>query len=1380
MVNELVPNFILNQMTQGKLSGDFHAVSLLVDISGFTRMATALMEHSNDGSEVIAEVLSTMFEPLIDIIYRYGGFVATFAGDAFTALFPTDPSTWPTDTEAAYLRAVLAAWQSSQFITNHRYQATRCGSFSFAVKISIADGLVNWGIWQSADGQDEKHWQQHAAYFFVGEAFDQCFATDPFVPAGGILLTEAVYTQLPPKAVTVHQVSPYWQLLALANSLVNHRLTTDVMTPSHDPVKQQLVSRFFPSGLLQRSITGEFRQVVAMFINLAALPTEQEGKQFQYTFFRLLAQYGGYLCTIGRIGRQDPVCTIILFWGAPMGYENNVSRALRFVLDLQQVAPIPIRVGATYHLAYAGFIGSAKRSEYTCYGIYVALAARQMTTARWGEILLDDFTAAQARKDFHVTAYGWHKFKGFVEEHPVYLLNRQRKRMNEGQDRVPLIGRKYELAQLYAHVQPIFQGKFGGVVIIMGEAGLGKSRLLREFQHVLADSPLSPADAHVHFMDQTDAQARKLADSRHVVTINPNFDQTTPTWFYCRTDEILRQPFNPFRYGLYHYFNQSNSHDLQLNRQYFVSKLDDLITVTVDPTLATELERLRSVLAALIDLPWEDAFYQKLDLDLRLDNILEALKTLIKAESCRHPLIIQLEDAQWLDEESRLLLEKLVHNIEEYPLLLLVTARSPSATEGAESGADAAILPALNPRTILQLQPLAKPDLRFLANCWLGGRITQDLFDLLQEKAKGNPFFAEQMLLYWQEQELLQWGEQGWQLQVNEELPYLEDPSPLSPNIRALLTARLDRLPPSVKTIVQTAAVLGHEFQRPVLTYMLQQDKLPPDSISRVEAVGIWHVVGSTACRFHHNLLCDAAYAMQSRTQLQKLHARAATAIIEVHHTEPQPHYAALVYHYYNAGDREQERRYARLAGIYAADNYLNREAARYFERALALTPQTALTERYKLSVACEAAHRWLGDSAAQLQDILRQETIAKSVNNQQWQAEAALKKADYERIAGNYNAAIGSIHAAVTLADMLGNDALLGQAHYMWGRILRHQGHYQDAHLQLQQALREARTSRPPSLEAHCLHEIGHLFYVQGSYTQASIYYRQAEAIYQQADHKRGQINCLLMFGAICSGKGDFAEAKHLYQKALLIARTLGWRPGEISCLSNLGNLYFDVGDYMAAHSYHFQALELCQEIGDREGEAVSLDTLGLIAQRQGDFASAERYYTNALTMQQRLGDQHGEAYTQTHFGYMWLALEQIVQAKECLQNALQIREKLGEQSAAIDSMAGLAFAQWKEQDLSSALQSAQVILHSLEEKGTDGVEFPVQVYLICYQIVDALAQRQPQYSQVAQTALDAAYQLVQERAAQIADAEVQRIFLECVPSNATVIALKNQKTRA
>lgn len=1359
-MHRLVPRFILDQMVAGQSSGQFHAVCLFVDVSGFTPLATALMEYSTEGAEVLAQLLSSSFEPLIDIIYAHHGFVATFAGDAFIALFPTDTAlradVQPSQNYTAHSHAVIAGWKCSQFIQNNPKPMTRFGEFSFAIRVSLADGMVDWHIWQSEQSETNRQWQQRAAYSFSGEAIDRCFAADVTAVPGSIVLSSSIYHALPVNVAACDYVEPYYHLKQLAPTFFMHTPAPAALLP---PLMPTLVGKFFPTALLQSSVSGEFRQVVSVYINLAALPTGQAWVDFQAALFERLAQYGGYLCEIGRIGHHDSVCTLVIYWGVPTSFENNLTRALQFALDLRASAPVSMRIGITHHLAYTGFIGSTHRTEYTCYGVHVALAARQMTSASWGEIIVDEATASQAKSDFQLADHGKRLFKGFLEERPIYLLQRRLERLATISDRQPLIGREREIAELHRLAAPILRGEWGGIVLIAGEAGIGKSRLLREFYQIIT---------------ATDDTAHDVGQQR------------LPDWQYCRTDEIHRQPLQPFRYLLRRYFAQSNTEDLQSNQQHFTERFEALQTATVDSALVHELTRLRPVLAALIELPWDDPFYQQLEPELRLENLLNAVETLLKVVSRRRPLIIQVEDAHWLDAESRLFLERLVSQMADYPLLLLLTIRHDEVGEKKPGHSMIGQLLKL-PHTLLQLQPLSKFNLRKLATALLDGPVTQSIIDRLETRAKGNPFFAEQMLLHWKEQDLLRWGDQGLQFETASQVPFEKTPSTLSPDIRTLLTARLDSLSAQMRTVIQTAAVLGDEFDHAVLAYLLQQDGLPIYYISLVEREGIWHANGAHTYQFHHTLLSDAAYGMQSHRQIQKLHLRAAAAIETVHEHELRLHYVELVYHYHQGSDYAQERHYAQVAGKYAADNYLNFEAVRFYSRALELTAPHEWEQLFELYAARSAVYQWLGQRKEQNADIQQQVTLAQKANHPQWLAEAKLQEADFERTAGNYSAAIECCQQVLQLSEQ--NNALMweSRAYHTWGVVLRHQGHHGEAQeklqlalFALQQAWEQAEKGQQPGLSktekdqqnANSLYEIGHLYYVQGLYEEAASYYSRAEAIYKQTDDKKGQTSCLLMFAAIYHGKGRFAEAERIVQEALQIVRALGWRAGETSCLSNLGSTYFEVGDYLSANYYHTQALQLWRQLGDREGEAISLDTLALTAHQQGQSDLAEEYYHHALAIQEALGDQHGAAYTQTHLGHTLLATKRISAAIEQFERALAIRRQLGEEGAALDSLAGLALAQYQAGQSKVAQEAIMTVVEQLAARGIDGLEFPIQVYLICYELLSKLAVNQPEQQTLAQELLQTGYQLVQQRAEQISNPKLHSMFLEQVPVNRAIIA--------
>lgn len=1331
MDHRLVPEFILRQVGEERYTGTFHAVCLLVDLSGFTAFTAALLVHGAEGAEVIAEILSTIFEPLLDIVYRHGGFVAAFAGDAFTAIFPATMSN-------AYIAALSAAWQIQQVIAHQPSQNTRFGVFHFAIKVAVVDGPVEWGIWQASTAVTLTN-RQRATYFFCGEAIDRCLVVDAFAQAGTVVLTADVYAQLPRHKLTVEACSPYYRLLTVAEPL--HTPPSSTQVAAANPADAD-VTLFFPLELLQQHNKGEFRQVATIIVNLQQLPSGPAAAAFQQTLFYLLDQYGGYLSLVGRIGHADVGCTLVLFWGAPISYENNLRRALCFLLDLRQATPIPLRAGVTWNLGYAGFVGSARRQTYTCYGSYVNLAARQAAVAHWGEILLDATTARQAQAGFHLLEYGWHSLKGFAERQQIFVLERQQATTSHSTYTTPLIGRQYVLTQLWQALHPLFQGKFGGVIIITGEAGIGKSRLVYELQkrtQLATEWPAPIVATH------TAATARGV------------------TWFTCQADEIQQQPFSAFRHFLRGYFQQATINSESVNKRCFTERLDALIAATPERALGEELHRTRSFLAALVGLQWEDSLYQQVEPQLRFHNTLEALKSLFKAVSLCQPLVLLIEDIHWLDTESSLFLEKLTAHVAAYPFLLILTTRPSSPLTEQQASAQPSAQPGAVSQTVLHLPHLSRHELQTLATYWLEGKVTTAVVDLLFERAAGNPFFTEQILRYLQEHELLEWSDQGWQLTQAAETLIAVRASPLPATVHMILTARLDRLPQTVKEVVQTAAVLGQTFDLRVLTRMWSgnRDQLAKH-MTLAEQAEIWAVGDLTQYRFRHALLRDTAYTMQLRAQQRALHRQAAAAIIEIYTHELAAHYAELVYHYRQSEDHANERRYNQLAGTHAAAQYENKEAATYFSRALVLTDTSDWSVRYALLLQRESVYNLLGQRPAQAQDLTELHMLAEAKEDVHALQEILLRQAYYLRVIGDYEAALGVIQEIIAWTTQHDAQAIEAKAYHAWGRILSQQGDTQAALAPLQHALRLAKTTSNQLEEAESLYDIGLVYSTSGQYPLADTYYRAAFTHYQRLGEQRGEINCLLMFGVITNEQGDYPSAHQYYRQAIARCRAIGWRHAEAYSLTNLGNNYFDFGNYDAAFTCHQNALEICREIGDYEGEAVSLDTLGLIWQNLGDAGLARTHFEQTLTIQRQIGDRHGEGFTLTHLGYTLYSSGELSAAITTFQQAYELRMTLREDSHAIDSLAGLAQSALAQGDLSTAIDLAEHCLTWLRARGADGIEFPILVYLICYQTLTAVKPAPTAF--VPATVLQDGYRLLQERAQKIQDAALRHQFLEQV----------------
>ncbi|MCP5093962.1 MAG: hypothetical protein GY943_00255, partial [Chloroflexi bacterium] len=433
-MHNLVPHFILTQHDLGKHIGTFDAAALFVDISGFTTITETLMQYGTVGAETLANLMRATFTPLIDRVYAHGGFIVGFAGDAFTAVFPTQLHTTTTEQIAATDRALAAAIAIQHTVLRQDIYATPYGNFSISSKIGVDYGNVEWGIINNRS-------QTRAAYYFRGAAIDGCSQAEHQANRGDLIISTRGYT-----AVSTHiptqQLNQYYRVLP---SHTPFKITTEPFSPKFQQFSA-LSTQYYPLNVINQTHFGEFRQVINVFIGLAEALSATELKKFIQLVFKHQQIYDGFL---NRIDFGDKGCNLLLFWGAPTAHENDIHRALNFLLDLQSSSGMTFRAAVTYTIAFAGFVGSDMREEYTCYGRGINLAARLLMQADWGEIWVDSAIAQRATPQFSVDFIDQFIFKGFAEAQSVFALQAHRLQIAKSLFRGKMVGRQQELAQLH-------------------------------------------------------------------------------------------------------------------------------------------------------------------------------------------------------------------------------------------------------------------------------------------------------------------------------------------------------------------------------------------------------------------------------------------------------------------------------------------------------------------------------------------------------------------------------------------------------------------------------------------------------------------------------------------------------------------------------------------------------------------------------------------------------------------------------------------------------------------------------------------------------------------------------------------------------------------
>lgn len=589
-----------------------------------------------------------------------------------------------------------------------------------------------------------------------------------------------------------------------------------------------------------------------------------------------------------------------------------------------------------------------------------------------------------------------------------------------------------------------------------------------------------------------------------------------------------------------------------------------------------------------------------------------------------------------------------------------------------------------------------------------------------------------------------------------------------------------------------------------------------------------------------HDCYAEVAYDALPYVRRRQLHRRVAETMERVFAANLTPHFADLAYHFGQGGDTARERTYAELAGKEAAAQFANEQALTYLGRALELTPERDFAERYELLLAREKVYDLLGERESQLQELESLEALANTLEHDRQRAQVALRRANYFGAISDFPAMAAAAQTGIRLARACREVELEAAGNYHWGRALLWNGENEASRQPFQRALGLAQTAGLRWMEADILRNLGSIHFWQNQVADSRACFETALSIHREVGDRRGEVaalnNLALAAGRqgdapgltaylkqaleICQQigdrfaegtvahnlavslqqRGDYTAAGEYFEQALSVRREIGAREGEGETAISLGEFFRHQGDYAQAEEHCRQALRRFSEMGDRLREASSLNGLGRIALEQGDYDGARKRFERALSILRELGDPgegrvlsdlgrlhrllgdaekatacgekalslaqdaifpEDEAIAWTHLGHALAALEQVAEAAHAYRRALDLRRAMDQPHLATEPLAGLARLALAQGDLAQAQGRVGEILAHLESGTVCGTDEPLQVYLTCYRVLRAA--RDPRASEILATA----YQLLQKRAATIEENALRRSFLENVAAH-------------
>ncbi len=647
---------------------------VFVDISGFTKMAERLARHGKVGAEEVTDVLGAVFARLLAEGYAEGGGLVKFGGDALLLFFSEDDHA---------IRAARAAFRMRAELRSIGRIETSAGLVTLRMSVGAHTGRFHFFLVG----------RSHRELVITGPAASRTVLMENTASAGQILISPEMAAELPPDTVGA----------VLGEGRLLRRLPhVEVTVPAELILRDETgFASYVPMAVREHLMEGagepEHRHVTVAFIHFEGMDdllVREEGPVGAFALDELVSrvQEAADRNRVTFLGTDADIDggKIILIAGAPDAGGDDEERMLLAVRQIVDSAPaIEIRIGVNSGPVFVGDVGPPYRRTYTVMGDAVNLAARVMSKAEPGEILATGPVLDACDVRFATEALEPFMVKG--KKHPVTAF---RIGEIEGSDRtddladLPLIGRDAELDTLRAAFKEASAGR-GTIVEVVGEAGIGKTRLLQEIRSL---EPAAPW---------------------HETSCEP-YEASTP-YFPFRT--LLRELL-----GL-----ASEDHDDT------VAELDALVRRVAD-----ELVPWLPLIAVPMDLEIPDTpEVAALDQRFRRER-LEAVVADLLERIDMGPSVAVVEGAQWLDEASGDLLRAIASRLASVPLLLLVAHRDPEAVEDPDRSARV---------VTLALGPLASDDSTALVHAATEqAPLTPHAVDLLVRRAGGNPRFLKAML----------------------------------------------------------------------------------------------------------------------------------------------------------------------------------------------------------------------------------------------------------------------------------------------------------------------------------------------------------------------------------------------------------------------------------------------------------------------------------------------------------------------------------------------------------------------------------------------------------------------------------------------------------
>jgi class 3 adenylate cyclase/tetratricopeptide (TPR) repeat protein len=1095
-----------------------------VDVSGFTRLSESLARKGREGAEQITEIVGRVFERMLAVSYANGGRLLKFGGDALLLWFAHGDHAAHACRTAIEMRDILREIGTVVLPDT-------------TVTLQVAQGVHTGDFHFFAVGR------MHRELLPVGPAWSRLVTIQHAASAGEIVISADTAAHLPPHCIGNAKADddarsdaavaarllvaapattddlvvepppqlPYDTLAHCLSPAIRAHVVAGGGAPEHRPVTIAFVHFDGTDELLARDGASAFGEGLASLMNVIEASCAEQDVAFLASD---VDHDGGKL---------------ILTAGAPKVTGNDEERMLLALRKIVSASlPIPLRIGVHRGAVFAGDVGPSHRRTYTVMGDAVNLAARLMAKAEPGHIYATADVIERSNTLFEATELEPFAVKGKAEPVKAWSIGAAKgsRTRQPTLAKLPLTGRNAELGVIrkaYASAR----GGAGRLIDVTADAGLGKTRLLEALR-----------DAAAGFT--------KLRGSCEAYTTS------TP---YALWTELLRE------------FMQCSRDDD-----------DDVVVARLTQAIATKIPDLA---------PWLPlvaiAFGIELPATPEVDALAEANRrerlhecvVRFVAATLAGPALIEIENAQHMDEASAELLAYVARALEQHPWLVAV-ARRPSA-----DGFEAPEAPTV---VRIELKALAAPDaLRLAQLATQQNPLPPHVLDVVAKRSGGNPQFLRDLL-----RKVIQSG----------------GTADLPDSAEAATMAQIDGLAPDDRAVVRRAAVFGLTFHPRMLAWFADEGEPAPAPDVWSRLTELFDEEPDGYLRFRRSLLRDAAYEGLPFKLRRRLHAAVARHLQDELHV-PDEAAGILSLHYFEAGEVAQAWQYANVAAKRASSVFAHVEAANLYLRAIAAGRQIATLAPEELATV----HRSLADAwyaAGEFRKASEAYAAARALvaDIPLRDARLMLKLSYVEEKLGNYaEAARWTEKAREVLGRLDDPEAAreMAQSSAWYAMLLQFEGRTDEALEWAQRAKDEAEAAGHVGALAEAYFVMGWAHGELGREGGEALMQRSLECLQRQGGNLSRQAGVLLSLGVISQWEGRWDEALARYEQGREANVKAGDAVGAALARINVAEILTDRGEWAEAEAMLLETLPFWKASQYHYYLAACLSLLGRVSLRRG-----------------------------------------------------------------------------------------------------------------------------------------------------------------------------------